>query len=163
MRTAVTSIAAIFAVGVPLLAGALVVEIGNPATNPEALSKHAVLVARTTACHSPGKTLLTATAEGVTDGQRRSIPLKLISLSTPGTFAVTREWPSSGTWVIKIVARNPEYQNYATAALVPFEGNSAQWASIEHLFHEPTGEEVAAMLDNQSRAASASPSRATLH
>jgi hypothetical protein len=134
----------------PLLAGALMLNIGNPAVNPEALSKHAVLVVRTTACHSPEKTAMTATADGVIDGQQRSIPLKLIPLSTAGTFAVTREWPSTGTWVIKVVARNEEYKDYATGALVRFEANSVGWASVKHYFHEPTGEEVAAMLDSRS-------------
>lgn len=163
MRTTVTSVAAIFAVGLPLIAGALVVEIGNPAANPEALSKHAVLIARTTACHSPEKTSLTATAEGIIDGQRRTIPLKLIPLSKAGTFAATQEWPSNGAWVVKIVARNPDYQNYTTGALVRFDGNSAEWASVKHYFHEPSNEEVAAMLDTHSGAASASLTQAPLH
>jgi hypothetical protein len=162
MRTSITSVAAIVAVGLPLLAGTLMVEVGNPVANPEALTKHAVLVVRTTACRSPEKTSLTATAEGVIDGQRRSIPLKLIPLSTPGTFAVTREWSSTGTWIVKVVARNPEYQNHATGALVRFDGSSAQWASVKHYFHEPSVEDVDGMLDPHSGAANASLTHATL-
>ena len=163
MRPSVTSVAAIVAVGLPLLAGALMVEVGNPTANPEALTKHAVLVLRTSACHSPEKTSLTATAEGVIDGQRRTIPLKLIPLSTPRTFAIAREWPSGGTWVLKFVARNPEYQNYATGALVRFDGNSAEWASVKHYFQEPSAEDVDGMLDTHSGTAKASLIRATLH
>ena len=163
MRTRITSVAAIAAVGLPLFAGALIVEVGNPAANPEAVAKHAVLAVRTTACHSPEKTSLTATAEGVIDGQRRSIPLKLIPLSTPGTFAVTREWPSGGTWAVKFVARNPEYQNYATGALVRFDGTSAEWASVKHYFHEPSADDVDGMLDTHSRTANASLTHPTLH
>jgi hypothetical protein len=136
---------------VSLLAGALVVEIGNPRANPEALSKHAALVARTTACHSPEKTSMTATAEGILDGQRRSIPLELIPLSTPGTFAITHQWPSSGTWAVKIVARNPEYKDYATGALVRFNGSSGEWSSVKHYFHEPIDSEIVAMLDADPR------------
>jgi hypothetical protein len=156
MRTVTNSLAAVLMAGLSLLAGALMLEIGNPTANPEALSKHAVLVARTTACHSPEQTSMTATAEGVVDGQRRSIPLKLIPLSTPGTFAITREWPSGGTWAIKIVARNPEYKDYATGALVPSDARSIEWASVKHYSHEPTNGEVAAMLDSRSRADRAS-------
>ncbi len=153
MRTVITFFAAILTAGLPLFAGALTVEIGNPAANPEALSKHAVLVARTTACRSPEKTSLTATAEGVIEGQRRSIPLTLIPLSSPGTFAVVNEWPSSGAWAIKIVARNPDYQNYATGAIAPVNATSVEWASVKHYFHEPTAQEVAAILDLESGAA----------
>jgi hypothetical protein len=156
MRTVTNSLAAVLMAGLSLLAGALTLEIGNPTANPEALSKHAVLVARTTACHSPEQTSMTATAEGVVDGQRRSIPLKLIPLSTPGTFAITREWPSGGTWAIKIVARNPEYKDYATGALVRSDANSIEWASVKHYFHEPTNGEVAAMLHSRSGADRAS-------
>ena len=163
MRTSVISAAATIVIGLPLLAGALIVEIGNPSANPEALSKHAVLVARTTACHSPQKTSLTASAEGAIDGQRRTIPLKLIPLSAPGTFGVAHEWPSTGTWAVKIVARNPEYQNYATGALIRFHGDSAEWSSVKHYFHEPTGAELAAMLDTQSGRNNALPGYATLH
>jgi hypothetical protein len=163
MRTTIRSATAVFAVALPLFAGALVVEIGDPAANPEALSKHAVLVARTTACHSPEKTLLTATAEGVIDGQRRTIPLNLIPLSPAGSFAVTHQWPSAGIWAIKIVARNPEYRNYATGALVRFNADSIDWASLKHYFHEPTGEEVAGMLGIETSAANASLTNLSIH
>lgn len=146
MRIVLNSLGVALLTTVSLLAGALVVEIGNPAANPEALSKHAALIARTTACHSPEKTSMTATAEGVTNGQRKSIPLKLIPLSAPGNFVVTREWPSSGTWAVKIVARNPEYKDYATGALIRFNAGSDQWSSVKHYFHEPTDSEIAAML-----------------
>jgi hypothetical protein len=132
---------------VPLLAGALQVEIGSPAGNQEALAKHAVLVVRTTACHSPEKTTITATAEGVVNGVRKSIPLKLISLSTPGTFAVSREWPEEGTWAVKAIATNPDYKDYATSAVVPVEKNSAQLAAVKHYFHAPSEAEVLMSLN----------------
>lgn len=104
---------------VPIFAGALLLEVGNPASNAEALNNHAVLVARITACHSPEKTTVQATAEGVVNGLRKSIPLKVVSLSTAGTFAVAQQWPKQGTWAIKMVATNPDYKNYATGVLVP--------------------------------------------
>jgi len=132
---------------VPLLAGALRVEVGSPAGNQEALAKQAVLVVRTTACHSPEKTTMTATAEGVVNGTRKSIPLKLISLSMPGTFAVTRQWPEQGTWAVKAIATNPEYKDYATSAVVPVEKNTAQWAAVKHYYHAPSEAEVLASLN----------------
>jgi len=131
----------------PLFAGALLVQIGDPAANPEAVAKHAVVVARITACRSPEKTTLTATAEGSVNGERRSIPLKVSALSTAGTFAIVREWPDEGNWVVKLVATNPDYKNYAISVLVPFEGDRFTWAAIKHYFHAPTDAEVAAILD----------------
>jgi hypothetical protein len=132
---------------IPLIAGALVLEVGNPASNPEALKNHAVLVARISACHSPGETTVAATAEGMVNGIRKSIPLKVIALSTAGTFAVAREWPEQGTWAIKLVATNPEYKNYATSVLVPIRSDSVQLSSAKHYFHAASEAEVSLALN----------------
>ena len=112
----------------PLFAGALVLEIGNPSANPEAVAKHAVLVARMTACKSPEKTTITASAEGIVDGMRKSIPLKIVPLSTAGTYAFTREWPAQGSWAVRMVATNPDYKDYAASVLVPMDNGALQWA-----------------------------------
>ena len=132
---------------VPLFAGALLLDVGNPVSNPEAMKNHAVLVARITACHSPGETTVTATAEGVVNRMRKSIPLKVISLSTAGTFAVTREWPNEGTWAIKLVATNPEYRDYATSVLVPIRSDSVQLSAAKHYFRRPTDADVSLALN----------------
>ena len=129
----------------PLFAGALVLEIGNPAANPEAQAKHAVVVARLTACKSPEKTTVTATAEGIANGARRSIPLKVIALSTAGTYAVAREWPE-GTWAVKMVATNPDYKDYAPSVLVPVERNELKLEGIKRYSHPPAESEIAAVL-----------------
>jgi hypothetical protein len=134
------------------MAGSLTLELGNPAANPEALSKSAVLVARTASCHAPEKTVMTATAEGFVDGHRQTIPLKLVRLSKPGTFAITREWPASGTWALKVIARNPEYKDVAAGAVVGMNTDSIEWGSVKHYFHEPSEAEVASMLDQGSQA-----------
>ncbi len=138
---------ALFVLAVPIFAGALTLEVGNPASNPEALTSHAVLVARITACHSPEKTTVQATAEGVVNGLRKSIPLKVISLSTAGTFAITREWPEAGNWAVKMVATNPDYKDYATSVLVPVRNDAAQFSAAKHYFHAPTDAEVSLALN----------------
>ncbi len=147
MKSLWKSLFAISILVAPLFAGALRLEISNPATNQEALAKHAVLVVSTTACHSPEKTTVTASAEGVVNGMRKSIPLKVFALSTPGTFAVTRDWPDAGIWAIKTVATNPEYQHYATSAVVPIQNNSAQLAAVKLYYHAPTETEVSLSLN----------------
>jgi hypothetical protein len=102
-------------VAAPVFAGALTLQADDPTTNPEAVAKHAVVAAHTTACVSPEKTVVTATAEGIVDGKRITLPLKVIRLSQPGAFAVAREWPAGGAWVVKMIATNPDYKNYATS------------------------------------------------
>jgi hypothetical protein len=133
------------------LAGGLRLEVGNPVASPEAKEKHAVLVARITACQSPEKTNITATAEGIVDGSRRTIPLPLIPLSTPGTFAVTREWPTQGNWAVKMTATNPEYKDYAAGVLVPMQQDTFDGAGVKHFYHAPTSAEVDAVLSSKSQ------------
>lgn len=147
MRSLWKSLLAFSILAVPLFAGALRLEVGTPATNQEALAQHAVLVAWTTACHTPEKTTITATAEGVVNGMRKSIPLKVIPLSAPGIFALTREWPNGGTWAIKMVATNPEYKDYATSAVVPIQNNAAQLDAAKRYSHAPTETELSASLN----------------
>ena len=136
--------------GLSLLAGGLRVEVGNPAANPEARAQKAALVARIMACQSPEKTRITATAEGVVDGSRRTIPLRVVPLSVPGTFAVMREWPVEGNWAVKLVAMNSEYKDYATGVLVRMEENGFDWAGVKHFYHAPTPGEVDAALGSPS-------------
>jgi hypothetical protein len=147
MRGVWKSMLALSILAAPLFAGALWLEVGNPATNQEALLQHAVLVAWTTACHSPEKTTVIATAEGVVNGMRKSIPLRVISLSVPGTFAVTREWPNGGIWAIKMVATNPEYKDYATSAVVPIRNSAAQLEAAKRYYHAPTETELSMSLN----------------
>src|SRR5437660_1611696 len=121
MKLSWKPLVALCALAMPLLAGALLLQVGNASSNPEAVKNHAVLIASITACHSPEKTTVLATAEGVLNGVRHSIPLKVIPLSTAGTFAIAREWPDKGTWAVTMTATNPDYKDYATSVVVPMQ------------------------------------------
>jgi hypothetical protein len=45
---------------------------------------------------------LSGTAEGLVGGARRSVALRFDTTSFTGVFAVRRQWPSEGTWVLRI-------------------------------------------------------------
>ena len=51
---------------------------------------------------APSLSDLSATAEGLVGGVRRSIVLKLDATSRPGVFAVRKQWPNEGTWALRI-------------------------------------------------------------
>lgn len=136
----------LFLAAVPLFAGALTLQIDNPAANREAMAKNAIMTAHITACHSPEKTVVTATAEGIVKGERQTLPLTVIRLSQPGSFAVAREWPREGSWVVKMIATNPDYQNYATSIVVPVDRNSATRESAKVFYHAPSQDEVDSIL-----------------
>jgi hypothetical protein len=48
---------------------------------------------------------LSGTAEGIVNGSRRSIALRFDTTGRPNVFAVRRQWPSDGTWLLRIALR----------------------------------------------------------
>ena len=112
-----TLLIAVAAMAGQLWAGGFFLQLGNPEANAEAKKANAVLVIQATGCHDPATATLTATAVGVVDGKRQSIPLRVTKLSRPGEFALTQQWPKDGKWVIELVGRNGEqFTNTLVAA-----------------------------------------------
>lgn len=145
MRKLSAALASVF-IAAPLFAGALTLRIDDAKANPDAIAKNAVVVARITACHSPEKTTVTATADGVVNGQRQTIRLKVENLSEPGAFAVVRQWPREGAWTVTLIATNPDYRNYATSIVVPIRKDEANRAEARVFYRAPSAEEVNSVL-----------------
>jgi len=103
-----TPVAAVLALAGQLFAGGFWLQLGNPEASAEARKVNAVVTIKATGCHDPALAKVTATAIGMVDGQRRSIPLKLDKLSEPGAYALSQQWPKEGRWVIELVARNDQ-------------------------------------------------------
>jgi hypothetical protein len=72
----------------------------DPTTRGAALLVHAQFVEGNTQLAD-----LSGTAEGLVDGKRRSIPLRFDSLPRLNTFGVRRQWPTDGTWMLRIALR----------------------------------------------------------
>ena len=112
-----TLLVAMAALAGQLFAGGFYLQLGNPEANTEAKKANAVLVIQATGCHDPATATLSATAVGVVNGKRQSIPLQVTKLSGAGEFALTQQWPKEGKWVIELVARNGEqFTNTLVAA-----------------------------------------------
>ena len=45
---------------------------------------------------------LNGSAQGIVNGARRSVPIRFDTTSRPGVFAVRKQWPSEGTWLLQI-------------------------------------------------------------
>ena len=78
--------------------------------------KSSMFVVRTDGCPEPAKARITATAEGLVDGARRSVALDLMALAQPGAYAVNKGWPAAGTWVVNLTA---SYLDMKAGAIVP--------------------------------------------
>lgn len=152
MKVKVLALAAAAAGAVSLLAGGFSLDIGRPSANPEAQAKHAVLVVRVSSCSHPEKTNIAATAEGVVNGKRRTIPLTLVPLSGTSTYALTRQWPSEGKWVVTLVVANSDYQ-WQPSAIVSVNAETADLAQVRRANRAPTEEEIDAALNSMALAA----------
>ena len=130
-----------------VFAGYFGLQVGSAENNPEAKARHAVMVVRPYSCKDPAKTAMQATAEGVVNGKRSSIPLKLEPLSgNEGGYSIVRQWPAEGQWVIAVVASNPGYGDYKAAALVHLDGPQIHIGKVKQLNHAPASGEIEAEL-----------------
>jgi hypothetical protein len=98
MKTAAVALA----MAIPVMAGGLYLEFGNPSANSDPKAKDALTIVRASGCHEPEKAIYTATAEGKVDGKRKSFPLDVVALSTPGMHAIKGTLPKEGAWIITV-------------------------------------------------------------
>jgi hypothetical protein len=48
---------------------------------------------------------VSATAEGLVDGRRRTVRIDLVQTGAADVYVLRRQWPAEGVWVLRIVAR----------------------------------------------------------
>jgi hypothetical protein len=77
------------------------VEMPGDPTNPA--SRGAVMLVHVYSCGSPTNAPVTATAEGVVNGERRTVALALEPAGS-GVYALKQQWPSEGAWVLTFTA-----------------------------------------------------------
>lgn len=150
MRKSVTlsfAAAVVLALAVPVLAGGFYVVLGNPEANAEARAHNAVLTIKMAGCHEPEKATVTATAVGIVDGRRQTIPLKLTPLSEPGAYALSQQWPPEGRFVLQIVAAE---NDRVTNALVSATAGGIDRAHAKYAMAPPSAAGLNAMLEGLS-------------
>jgi hypothetical protein len=90
---------------------------------PESASAHklkdAVLFVRTYGCHQPADAAVSAAAEGVVNGERRSLPIELVYDST-GVYGIKQQWPSEGSWILAITG---EYNGMTSTLIIDLGAN----------------------------------------
>ena len=118
-------------------------EIGPPIAGATKV-KGAAFAVRALACDDPSTVKMTGTAEGFVNGARQSVALKLLTLDTPGVFAVPQDWPS-GVWVVNITATCPS-RSATASAIVPIVAKGFDRASSKLLDHAATAAEIDSVL-----------------
>jgi hypothetical protein len=85
------------------------VSIQYPVNPYDASTRDAFLVVHAFHHGSPMAFPVSGTAEGLVNGQRRSINLEFQKASRTGEYALKKQWPDQGTWTLLIgVAQGPE-------------------------------------------------------
>jgi hypothetical protein len=121
-------------------------QVGPPVAGKAQPAKASLLVVRPGGCADPGNAQITATAEGLVDGVRRSVPLKLSTLPTPGVHAVPKDWPPGGFWVVNLVGTCAGKTAGAIVSVAPGPNPSYRRDGVKLLPHRPTSAEIDASL-----------------
>jgi hypothetical protein len=130
--------------GAGLSAEEFALSIGPAVAGQNYSAKNAVMAVRTKGCAEPGKAEVTGAAEGLVNGTRRSVRLaRMMSLGTPGVYAVFREWPQEGAWVVNVTGR---CAGSKAAVVVAVGEKGFVRESAKFYSRAATDEEVAAVL-----------------
>jgi len=72
---------------------------------------------------------LEGTAEGVVNGERRSIKLKFTETARPAVYGLSRQWPTEGVWTLVIKMRRDDHGEDGATAVVEL-GQDGEIASV---------------------------------
>jgi hypothetical protein len=76
--------------------------VGGPAAAMDVVAKTAAFAFRIDGCAEPATPQIAGTAEGLVNGTRRSMALNVTKMSKPGVYAVFKNWPGEGNWVVSL-------------------------------------------------------------
>ncbi|MGA3077950.1 MAG: hypothetical protein ABSG56_30265 [Bryobacteraceae bacterium] len=75
-------------------------------------NKDAGLTVEAQGCQDYSHARITGQAEGIVNGKRQSMSLELTPTEKPGTYAVRRQWPAEGKWVLIFSGMSGERHTY---------------------------------------------------
>lgn len=129
----------------PAVAQDFALQVGPPVAGNAQPAKSSLLVVRPGGCADPASAQISATAEGIVNGARRSVPLKLSALPTPGVHAVPKDWANGGVWIVNLVGR---CAGKTAGAIVSVVGPNAEYRreAVKHLPQPATASEIDASL-----------------
>lgn len=111
---------------VPLVAGPPWLSIEYPANPHDERTREAFLFVNTYHHSTPTVMRLSGTAEGIVDGQRRSIPLRFGDTQRKGSYALTRQWPREGRWVLSITLLTGERADASALVVLGVDGTPSR-------------------------------------
>lgn len=77
--------------------------IGGAVASQDFAMKSAAFAIRANGCADPDKPAVTASAEGLVNGERKSIVLRVTtSAKNANVYAIPESWPPAGNWVVNL-------------------------------------------------------------
>ena len=131
-----------------MLAQEFSIQIASPVAAQSYQMKRSAFVFRAVGCAAPTKPEVSAKAEGLIDGQRRSIRLKIMPAPAPAVFGIFREWPNEGVWIVNITGR---CSSASASALVATDNNGFIRDSSAFFPRAATPTEIETSLNRLSR------------
>ena len=103
-------------IATPAMAGPPWITIEYPGNPFDPRARDAFLVVHAFHHNTPVGLPVSGTAEGIVNGQRRTITLSFVPLSREGAFALRKQWPNEGRWLLALhVTQGGGEHNTATA------------------------------------------------
>jgi hypothetical protein len=118
-RTRTTALAALLGASALLASSASVhargasagppwISIETPVNPYDATTRGAYLLVHAFHHGDPVAVPVTGTAEGMVNGQRKSITLEFTATSRPGAYALRKQWTDAGVWTLVIMVKQHE-------------------------------------------------------
>lgn len=117
-------------------------------------AKKTVLAVRAVVCQDLANVQVTGTAEGIVNGARQSVPLRLAAVDKDeAIYAVQYQWPEGGSWVLHLrgSCSNPKAE---ASTLVPMNKGAFIREKTEVLREPATKKQLEASLTNLARSQS---------
>lgn len=110
-------VASALAVVAALTVGPPWISIEYPANPHDRANTGAILYVHVFHHAQPIAYPLEGTAEGIVNGERRSIKLKFTETARPAVYGLSRQWPTDGVWTLVIKTRTGDHGSEATAVV----------------------------------------------
>lgn len=165
---AVAALAVLAGTAAAALAGGFFLTFERPTpAKGDARLTDAVLVVRAGGCIRPGDAALSARAEGIVNGERRSVAVAPVAV-TPGVWAIRRQWPAEGVWVLTVEGKAHrmflnalvEFGPDGRLRAAPVAGKTRELA-VKRFAQKPTEAEIAAALRSLAAAGAGAVPAAT--
>lgn len=131
------------ALGTLAYGGGYWLETANPAASTDPAARGAIALVRAVGCGEPSKSTVTASAEGLVKGERKSVPLQVVALSSPGVYALKGDLPGEGAWVLSIAGT---YLNANAGAILPVTPKGFDRKHAKMSQHKPLPADIDALL-----------------